>query len=68
MFTYQVESGADWRATTGSDQCGGRLHEFLLGAFRAQNVIFVRDETFADKRVTAHVADEAVVVPVAALE
>lgn len=44
------------------------LQQLLLSALRAENVLRVRDEAFADERVAALRADEAVVVPVAVLE
>lgn len=47
---------------------GGRLHELLLGAFRADDVFGVGDESSADQRRLARGADEAIVVPVAVLE
>jgi len=50
---------------------GGRgksLHEFLLGAFGAEDVGAVGDEAFPDEGTLAHGADKAVVMPVAVLE
>lgn len=44
------------------------LHEFLLGALRADDVLAVGDEPLADQAGLALRADEAVVVPVAVLE
>ena len=43
-------------------------HQLLLGALRADDVLAVRDEALAHHRALAAGADEAVVVPVAALE
>lgn len=45
-----------------------RLHELLLGAFRANDVFAVGDETSAHQRSLARGADETIVVPVAVLE
>lgn len=44
------------------------LHEFLLGALGADDVLAVGDEALADQAGLALRADEAVVVPVAVLE
>lgn len=44
------------------------LHELLLGALRADDVLAVGDEALADQRGLALRADEAVVVPVAVFE
>ena len=43
-------------------------HELLLGALRADDVLAVRDEALAHHRALAARADEAVVMPVAALK
>ena len=43
-------------------------HELLLGAVRADDLLVVRDEALADHGNFAGRADEAVVVPVPALE
>ena len=43
-------------------------HQLLLGALGADDVLAVRDEALAHHRALAARADEAVVVPVAALE
>lgn len=51
-----------------SVHAGGRLHELLLGAFRANDVFGVGDEASADQRCLARGADEAIVVPVTVLE
>lgn len=45
-----------------------RLHELLLGAFRANDVFGIRDEASADQRCLARGADETIVVPMAVLE
>ena len=56
------------------DEAGGVLllhgvgHQLLLGALGADDVLTVRDEALAHHRALAAGADEAVVVPVAALE
>lgn len=44
------------------------LHELLLGAVGAHDVLPHHDEALADQRVLAVRADEAVVVPVPVLE
>lgn len=44
------------------------LHEFLLGALGADDVLAVGDEALAHQARLALRADEAVVVPVAVLE
>lgn len=44
------------------------LHEFLLGALGADDVLGVGDEPFANQAGLALRADEAVVVPMAVLE
>lgn len=46
----------------------GYLHEFLFGAFGADDVLGVRDEAPSDEGGLARGADEAVVVPVSVLE
>lgn len=48
--------------------CCNFLHQFLLGAFRADDVLFVGNETTADQRRFADSADETIVVPVTVLE
>lgn len=45
-----------------------RLHELLLGAFRANDVFGVGDEASAHQRSLARGANETIVVPVAILE
>lgn len=47
---------------------GGRLHQFLLGTLRTDDVLLVGDETASDQRRFADGADETIVVPVAILE
>lgn len=44
------------------------LHELLLGAVGAHDVLIDHDEALADQRVLAVRADEAVVVPMPVLE
>lgn len=44
------------------------LHQFLLGAFRTDDVLFVGNETATNQRRFADGADEAIVVPVTVLE
>lgn len=44
------------------------LHELLFGAFRADDVFGVRDESSTHQRCLARGADEAIVVPMAVLE
>lgn len=46
----------------------GYLHELLLGALGADDVLSVGNEALADERGTALRADEAVVVPVSVFE
>ena len=43
-------------------------HQFLLGAFRANDVFSICDESFAHHAGLTAGADEAVVVPVSSLE
>lgn len=51
-----------------SSSCCNFLHQFLLGAFRTDDVLFVGNETAADQWRFADGADEAIVVPVTVLE
>jgi len=44
------------------------LHQLHLGAFRADDVVAVGDETTSDQRSFAARADEAIIMPVPVLE
>lgn len=48
--------------------CAAYLHELLLGALRADDVLCVGNESLADQRGLALGTDEAIVVPVSVLE
>jgi len=68
MWRYNVATTkrVDCRQTGG--RRAPRLHELLLGAFRANDVFGIRDEASADQRRLARGADETIVVPMAVLE